>query len=59
MSVAADGGLRGRLRDQEGQGMTEYGLILVLIAVVVIIVVSVIGHQANNLFSNISNGLSP
>ena len=39
--------------------MTEYGLILVLIAVVVIIVVSVIGHQANNLFSNISNGFNP
>jgi pilus assembly protein Flp/PilA len=46
-----------RLRDEEGQGMVEYGLILVLIAVVVIVVLVLIGNQVNNLFCNISTGL--
>jgi pilus assembly protein Flp/PilA len=46
-------------RDGErGQGLVEYGLIVILIAVVVIVVVGVVGHQTNNVFSNISNGLS-
>lgn len=50
---------RTRLHDDErGQGLVEYGLIVILIAVVVIVVVGVVGHQANNVFSNVSNGLS-
>ena len=49
----------GKRRDDErGQGLVEYGLILVLIAIVVIVVVGVVGHQVNNVFSNVSNGLS-
>jgi pilus assembly protein Flp/PilA len=43
--------------DQEGQGMVEYALILVLIAVVVIVILTVVGHQVSNVFSNISSGL--
>jgi Flp pilus assembly pilin Flp len=38
--------------------MTEYSLILVLIAIVVIIMLQVIGHQTSNVYSNISNGLA-
>lgn len=45
-------------KDEEGQGMVEYALILVLIAIVVIVILQVVGHQVNNVFSNISNGLS-
>jgi Flp pilus assembly pilin Flp len=49
----------GKRRDDErGQGLVEYGLIVVLIAIAVIVVVGVVGHQANNVFSNIANGLS-
>ncbi|MFN2451594.1 MAG: Flp family type IVb pilin [Candidatus Dormibacteria bacterium] len=44
--------------DEEGQGMVEYALILVLIAVVVIVILTVVGKQVNNVFSNVSNGLS-
>jgi pilus assembly protein Flp/PilA len=53
-------GIRGHLeRDEEGQGMVEYALILVLIAIVVIVVIiSTVGKRVNNVFSNISNGLS-
>jgi pilus assembly protein Flp/PilA len=50
---------RQRRRDGErGQGMTEYGLILVLIAIVVILVVAVVGHKVNNIYSNVSSGLN-
>lgn len=45
-------------KDEEGQGMVEYALILVLIAIVVIVILQVVGKQVNNVFSNISNGLS-
>jgi pilus assembly protein Flp/PilA len=54
---------RGRARfaareGKEGQGMVEYALIVVLIAIVVIVILSVIGAQVNNVFSNVSNGVS-
>jgi pilus assembly protein Flp/PilA len=45
-------------RPESGQGMVEYALILVLIAIVVIVILSTVGKQVNNVFSNISNGLS-
>ena len=49
----------GRRRDDErGQGLVEYGLVIILIGIFVIVVVGVVGHQANNVFSNVSNGLS-
>jgi pilus assembly protein Flp/PilA len=44
--------------DERGQGLVEYGLILVLIAIVVIVVLGAVGHQVNNVFSNVSNGLN-
>lgn len=44
--------------EEDGQGMVEYALILVLIAIVVIVILQVVGKQVNNVFSNVSNGLS-
>jgi pilus assembly protein Flp/PilA len=49
--------LRQALTRDEGQGMVEYALILVLIAVVVIVVLIVVGNQVQNVFCNISGGL--
>ena len=43
---------------EEGQGMVEYALILVLISIVVIVILSTLGHTVNNVFSNISHGLA-
>jgi pilus assembly protein Flp/PilA len=43
--------------DEDGQGMVEYALILVLIAVVVIVVLTTIGKRVSNLFSNVSSGI--
>ncbi|MCM0082879.1 Flp family type IVb pilin [Geomonas sp. Red32] len=45
------------LRNEKGQGLVEYALILVLIAVVVIAAVRGIGTQANATFSTINNNL--
>ncbi len=45
------------LRSDKGQGMVEYALILVLIAVVMIAVLIVLGNQVQNVFCNISGGL--
>jgi pilus assembly protein Flp/PilA len=40
---------------EDGQGLAEYSLILVLIAVVVIVILSLIGPQVGNLFSTVYN----
>ena len=44
-------------RLQRGQGMVEYALILVLIAVVVIAILIVLGNQVANVFCNISGAI--
>jgi pilus assembly protein Flp/PilA len=49
--------LRELLNREEGQGMVEYALILVLIAVVVIAILIILGNQVKNVFCNISGGL--
>lgn len=43
---------------EEGQGLVEYALILVLVAIVVIAILLLIGPQVANIFSRITNGLS-
>jgi pilus assembly protein Flp/PilA len=42
---------------EEGQGLVEYALILVLIAVVVIGIVTLLGQRASTVFSQINSGL--
>jgi len=44
-------------RRQGGQGMVEYALILVLIAIVVILILTTVGKQVKNLYSNVSSSL--
>ena len=41
------------LPQEEGQGIVEYALILVLVAIVVIAVLLVLGPVVGNVFSNI------
>ena len=43
---------------EEGQGLVEYGLILVLIMVVVVAVVTVFGGKVSNMYSSINSGFS-
>ncbi len=47
----------GLWRDETGQGMVEYGLIIALVAIVVITVLSTMGTKLTNTFTKISNEL--
>jgi pilus assembly protein Flp/PilA len=38
---------------EEGQGLVEYALILVLVAMTVIIILSLLGPAIGNIFSNV------
>lgn len=42
---------------EEGQGLVEYALILVLVAVVVIVVLAVLGPLVANVFAQINTAL--
>ena len=44
---------------EEGQGLVEYALILVLIAIVVIGILSLLGGKVSQVFSTINSGLNP
>ena len=41
---------------QRGQGLIEYALVLVLVAVVVIAIISLVGPQIGNMYSRITHG---
>ena len=43
---------------EDGQGLVEYALILVLIAIVVIGILTVLGGKVSQVFSSINPGLS-
>lgn len=45
------------LRNEKGQGMVEYGLILALIAVVVIGVMTTMGTDLKTMFTGVSGSL--
>jgi len=47
------------LRDERGQGLVEYALILVLIAVVVITAVRGIGTNASTTFQRVNAAITP
>ncbi len=45
-------------RDEEGQGLVEYGLILFLVVLVLVAIVGLLGPQIGNMYSRITNGIS-
>jgi pilus assembly protein Flp/PilA len=45
------------LAHEQGQGLVEYALILVLVAIVVIAILLLVGPQIANIFSQVTNGL--
>jgi pilus assembly protein Flp/PilA len=55
--LLALGKLQQLLRRQEGQGMVEYALILVLVSIVVILILTTLGGTLKNVFSDIVSGL--
>jgi pilus assembly protein Flp/PilA len=44
-------------RDEEGQGLAEYALILALIAIVVIAAVIFLGNQINTIMSDVGTSI--
>lgn len=50
--------LRSFFAKEEGQGLVEYALILVLIAIVVIGILTLLGRRVSMVFSQINSGLT-
>jgi pilus assembly protein Flp/PilA len=50
--------LRNFFNREEGQGLVEYALILVLIAVVVIGIVTLLGQKASSVFNTVNEGMN-
>lgn len=50
--------MKRRGRQADGQGLVEYALILVLVAVVVIAILTILGPQVGNVFSRVVDGLT-
>ena len=44
-------------RDEEGQGLAEYALILALIAIVAIIALIFLGQQVSSIISKVGNSI--
>ena len=44
-------------RDEEGQGLAEYALILALIAIVAIVALIFLGGQVSTILSNVGNSV--
>lgn len=51
--------LKYHLQNEKGQGMVEYGLILVLVSLVAIIGLTTVGTQLDTLFDSITTKLTP
>ena len=46
------------VRDEDGQGLVEYALIIAVIAIAVILAMVFLRDQISNIFSNIGNNLT-
>jgi pilus assembly protein Flp/PilA len=46
------------IREEEGQGLVEYALIIAVIAIAVIVAMLFLRGQIQNIFSNIGNNLT-
>lgn len=46
------------VKEEEGQGLVEYGLILALIVIVVIVAMGPLGQKIKNQFDTVNNTIS-
>ena len=46
------------IREEDGQGLVEYALIIAVIAIAVIVAMIFLRDQITNIFSNIANNLT-
>jgi pilus assembly protein Flp/PilA len=47
------------LRNDDAQGLVEYGLIIALVAIVAIVALKLLGGKLNNTLNNAANQLGP
>ncbi|MBM7557198.1 Flp family type IVb pilin [Halanaerobacter jeridensis] len=50
--------LKRLIHEEEGQSMVEYGLILALVAVAVITILTTMGDELSNIFTDIKDAIS-
>jgi len=50
--------VKGFMKNEEGQGLIEYALILALVALLVIVALKFLGHTVANTYNNIGNAMS-
>lgn len=43
---------------EEGQGLAEYGLAIVLVAIMIVAILTLLGPQIGNLFSRVTSGFN-
>lgn len=58
MRATAANNCQALLRSARGQGLVEYALILTLVSIVAVIILLTQGQQLQNMFSNVSCGIS-
>jgi pilus assembly protein Flp/PilA len=46
-----------RRNSEEGQGLVEYALILVLVVIIVLLIVAMLGPWVGNIYSNVINNI--
>jgi len=46
------------LRQEHGQGLIEYAMILVMVAIVVLVILTVLGPVVGNMFSGVTSQLN-
>ena len=51
--------LMAKMQNEEGQGLVEYALIIVLVSIVVIAALSLLGTNVSTVFSNIATYTQP
>ncbi|MDQ2982227.1 MAG: Flp family type IVb pilin [Actinomycetota bacterium] len=50
--------MRAFWRDDQGQGMVEYALVIIVVAIAIIFMLYLMKDQINNFFSNVGNSLT-
>ncbi len=46
-------------KKERGQGMVEYALLIVLLAIVVVVMIDVMGTAVSNMYTKITEGFKP